>query len=155
MGESASGVAPGASGAGAVEVRRAVAADVAAVRDLATRFATSFEVDPAAFDATFHRILGREHCRLLVADVDGAVAGYALVFDHPTFYANGPVGWVEELMVDDGARSVGVGRALMEAAERWAEAQGSALVGLATRRAGPFYAAVGYEESATFYRKLL
>ena len=34
-------------------------------------------------------------------------------------------------MVDDGARSAGVGRALMHAAERWAEAQGSALVGLA------------------------
>ena len=152
MGESASGVAPGASGAGAVEVRRAVAADVAAVRDLATRFATSFEVDPAAFDYVPPHLVGST-AGCWSPMWRGAVAGYALVFDHPTFYANGPVGWVEELMVDDGARSVGVGRA------RWRRLSGGrrrrAVRWSAAPPPAPSNAAVGYEESATFYRKLL
>lgn len=43
----------------------------------------------------------------------------------------------------------------MSAFERWAAAEGCALVALATRRAAPFYRAIGYEESAVYFRKLL
>ena len=43
----------------------------------------------------------------------------------------------------------------MEAAEVWAAAAGAAYVALATRRAAPFYAALGYDESAAFFRKVL
>ena len=39
--------------------------------------------------------------------------------------------------------------------EKWASKRGSKLVGLATRRAAPFYKGLGYEESAVFFRKLL
>jgi hypothetical protein len=42
----------------------------------------------------------------------------------------------------------------MSAFERWAEGQGCALVALATRRAAAFYRAVGYEESAVYFRKV-
>lgn len=41
----------------------------------------------------------------------------------------------------------------MEAAERWAVEQGAAYLALATRRAADFYRAIGYSESATFFRK--
>jgi len=58
-------------------------------------------------------------------------------------------------MVEEVQRRDGVGRALMAAFEAWAKSRGSRLVGLATRRAAPFYKALGYEESATFFRKLL
>ena len=43
----------------------------------------------------------------------------------------------------------------MDAAERWAEDAGAAYVALATRRAAGFYARLGFEESATFFRKRL
>jgi len=49
----------------------------------------------------------------------------------------------------------GTGRALMAAFEAWAAGRGCALVALATRRAAPFYRALGYEESAAYYRRLL
>jgi hypothetical protein len=39
--------------------------------------------------------------------------------------------------------------------ERWARRRGCALVALATRRAAPFYHAIGYEDSAAYLRKLL
>jgi hypothetical protein len=42
----------------------------------------------------------------------------------------------------------------MDAFEQWAAGQGCALVALATRRAAPFYRALGYEESAIYFRKL-
>ena len=45
--------------------------------------------------------------------------------------------------------------ALMSAYEQWATSRDCALVALATRRAAPFYRALGYEESAIYHRKIL
>jgi GNAT superfamily N-acetyltransferase len=84
-----------------------------------------------------------------------SIVGYLLASSHLTFLANGPVVWVEEVMVDWPARGSGVGRQLMDAAETWARDQGAAYVSLASRRAGEFYLALGYEESATFFKKTL
>jgi GNAT superfamily N-acetyltransferase len=65
------------------------------------------------------------------------------------------VGWVEEVLVTEAGHGQGTGRALMAAFESWAAGHGCALVALATRRAAPFYRALGYEESAAYFRKLL
>ena len=46
-------------------------------------------------------------------------------------------------------------RHLMAAAEDWARARGAAYVALATRRAAPFYQALGYEDSAIYFKKPL
>ena len=43
----------------------------------------------------------------------------------------------------------------MAGLEQWARARGSKLIGLATRRVALFYEALGYQTSATYYRKLL
>ena len=43
----------------------------------------------------------------------------------------------------------------MGAFERWAVNRNCGLVSLATRRAAPFYVALGYEESAACLRKVL
>ncbi|GGN23470.1 hypothetical protein GCM10011609_76320 [Lentzea pudingi] len=75
--------------------------------------------------------------------------GYLLANNHLTFLANGPVAWVEELMVESHRRS-GAGRELMGYAENWASESGAAYLALASRRAGPFYLALGYEDSAVF-----
>jgi hypothetical protein len=42
----------------------------------------------------------------------------------------------------------------MNSFEDWAARRGCALVALATRRAKPFYLAIGYQESADYLRKL-
>ena len=90
-----------------------------------------------------------------MAEENGEVIGYCLGFDHYAFYANGRVSWVEEIMVQEDRRKEGIGRDLMDAFEEWAKSRGSRLVGLATRRAASFYQALGYEDSAVFFRKLL
>jgi hypothetical protein len=43
----------------------------------------------------------------------------------------------------------------MDAFEQHAADQGCALVALATRRAAAFYRALGYQESASYFRKVL
>jgi GNAT superfamily N-acetyltransferase len=135
--------------------RAAEPRDLATIFTLAQAFATSFVVEPDAFQQAFSAVLVDASARVVVAEQDEQVIGYLLGFAHVTFYANGPVAWVEEIAVGEPYRRHGVGRLLMQNFERWAAERGAKLVALATRRAAPFYRALGYEESATYYRKLL
>ena len=143
-----------------LRIRPATVADAVAVAGLAERLAQSFAFSRASFDAHYPALLTAGDACLLVA-VTGADAagedctGYLLGFEHLTFYANGRVAWVEEVFVRGDLRGRGIGRALMTEFERWARRRGCALVALATRRAAPFYHALGYEDSAAYLRKLL
>ena len=143
-----------------LRIRPATAADAVAVAGLAEGLAQSFAFSRASFDAHYPALLAAGDACLLVA-VAGADAagddctGYLLGFEHLTFYANGHVAWVEEVFVRGDLRGRGIGRALMTEFERWARGRGCALVALATRRAAPFYHALGYEDSAAYLRKLL
>ena len=82
------------------------------------------------------------------------MAGYVLANRHKTFFANAPVIWVEEPMVNEAVRKKGVGRALMAAVESWASHCGAAYVALATRRGHAFYLSLGYRhQRPTFGRR--
>jgi GNAT superfamily N-acetyltransferase len=137
------------------QIRQAEFGDVDEVARLAAELGMSFEFSPASFRENYPALLAQDGACLLLAVSGHESIGYLLGFRHLTFYANGPVGWVEEVVVRDEDRGQGIGRVLMDAFEQWAAAQGCALVALATRRAAPFYLALGYEESATYFRKVL
>ncbi len=137
------------------EVRRAEAGDIDGVAALAAELALSFEFSPERFRVSYPALLAADGACLLLAANGSEYAGYLLGFRHLTFYANGPVGWVEEIVVRGRDRRRGIGRLLMEAFEGWAAGEGCALVALATRRAAPFYRDLGYQESAAYFRKLL
>jgi GNAT superfamily N-acetyltransferase len=137
------------------QIRSATAADADAVAGLAAELAQSFTFSRSGFERSYPALLAAADACLLLA-VDGPRhLGYLLGFQHLTFYANGPVAWVEEVLVREQERGRGTGRALMDAFEQWAAARGCALIALATRRAAPFYRALDYEESASYFRKVL
>lgn len=140
---------------GATGVRSAGAGDREQVLTLARELATSHEVDRDAFASAFDGLVGTPDALLLVVEVDGLVAGYLLAQSRHTFHANGPVVWVEEVMVAGQHRGSGRGRALMRAAEEWAREQGAGYVALATRRAADFYSALGYRASATYFKRMI
>jgi len=136
-------------------IRPAQYADAQAVFTLAQPFATSFVVEEQAFHRSFSALLASSQAHLAVAETARQLVGYVLGFAHYTFFANGRVAWVEEIMVSAAFRRQGIGQLLMQEFEAWAVAQGCKLVALATRRAAAFYQALGYEESAVYFRKLL
>ncbi|EEF60530.1 GNAT family N-acetyltransferase [Pedosphaera parvula] len=123
--------------------------------ELARKFATSFEVERKAFANSFANLLSAGDAHLSVAELENKTVGYVLGFDHFTFFANGRVAWVEEIMVLEDFRRQGIGKLLMEDFEQWASLRGSKLIALATRRASSFYQALGYDESAVYFRKRL
>lgn len=136
-------------------IHKAKSDDKPALLQLAQDFATSFAVEQAAFERSFDALLTHPEAYLAVADADGTVTGYVLGFDHPAFFANGRVAWAEEIMVTRTFRRQSAGRKLVEAFEAWAAEREVKQIALATRRASDFYAALGYEESAVYFRKRL
>jgi GNAT superfamily N-acetyltransferase len=138
-----------------IHIRLAQHTDAEAVLALAKPFATSFVVDEQVFHHAFPALLASPQAHLAVAETTQQLVGYVLGFDHYTFFANGRVAWVEEITVSEPLRRQGIGRLLMQEFETWAVARGCKLVGLATRRAAAFYRALGYEESAVYFRKPL
>lgn len=135
-------------------VRRAVSTDRAGIFPLVKVFATSFQPIKEAFDLSFDRIIDDDSACLLIAEMGNRVIGYCLGFDHLAFFVN-RVSWVEEIMVHEDFRRKNIGRTLMNQFEDWSRSRNSILVGLATRRAAPFYRALDYENSAVYFRKLL
>lgn len=86
----------------------------------------------AALDAEQIRAIGAwPGNRLLVARVDGAIAGTLtlVVFPIPT----GLRAWIEDVVVDESARGHGVGAALTQEAVRLARAEGAKTVDLTSR----------------------
>lgn len=93
--------------------------------------------------------------RALVASDDSSptrLLGVATLHATPVLHRAGPVGRVTALVVDAGHRGRGIGRALMEAAERWAAEQGCVLVEVTSNRrradAHGFYEGLGYERTS-------
>jgi GNAT superfamily N-acetyltransferase len=137
-----------------IEIRAAKAEDSEQLWPLVEDFAFSYRPERSAFERSLSDLLDRSDTLILVAVSDaGAVVGYLLGSVHATFFANGPVAWIEELMVSESARRLGVASKLMSSAEEWARSLSTAHVTLASRRAGDFYLKIGYEESATYFRK--
>ena len=136
-------------------VRRATTADLEEVFELARDFATSFQPDIEAFAKSFRHLIAQDDALLLVGEESGRLMAYLLGFDHYALFANGRVSWIEEVAVRQDRRRQGHGTELMMHFEQWATSRGSKMVALATRRAAGFYLALGYEESASYFRKLL
>lgn len=138
-----------------VRIRDAVTQDCERLLPRAQELATSYDVDATAFRTAFEAAIKDPAGVVLVADGETEVVGYALAQLHHTFHANGPVMWVEEVIVIADHRRAGVGGALMREIEARARGLGAAYVALATRRADQFYEALGYLPSAIYYKRTL
>jgi GNAT superfamily N-acetyltransferase len=101
------------------EIRRAGAGDAETVADLAAELAQSFPLSRTRFHVSYPALLAADGACLLLAAEGQERLGYLLGFQHLTFYANGPVAWVEEVLVRRQDRGRGIGRALMRAFEQW------------------------------------
>ncbi|QJD88024.1 GNAT family N-acetyltransferase [Cohnella herbarum] len=122
---------------------------------LAENLATSNKLNKTDFSRIFSELLSNNNVDLVIAETESRLVGYAMSFHHSTFYANGLISWVEELIVLEEYRGKRIGKKLMKIIEEKAYGRGSKLVALATRRASEFYKAIGYDESAIYFKKTL
>lgn len=81
--------------------------------------------DPEVAASRLERAMASADSAVLVAEVDGAVAGLCTVYLDIESVRFGRRAWVEDLAVDPGRRSAGLGGALLAAAKAWARERGA------------------------------
>lgn len=79
--------------------------------------------------ARLARLVAGQGANLIVAELDGALVGLAEVYlrqsDHAAPVVPRAYGYLQSLIVAEGARGAGVGAALLAAAEEWARRRGA------------------------------
>lgn len=151
------------------QVRHAVGADGEAIMSLMPRLA-SFDVPESrnpvdlwrSDAAIFQRWLDGKapECFVHVA-VDNAqeVIGFTLVSLRPELLSHEPSAHLEAIAVDEGAEGMGIGQALLTAAESEARAKGAKTITLhvfsVNTRARSFYEKSGYDGELIRYIKSL
>ena len=140
-------------------IRRARASDASALAALTGQL--GYDVTPKQIAIALKQIAKIKLNELFVAqDSGGNLAGWIQLFDEIGI-AGGHRAEVAGLVVDASCRGAGVGRQLMEFAERWAKKRGCRSVYLRTNvtraAAHIFYERIGYEHIKTqkAYRKTL
>lgn len=135
-----------------VRIRYAQLADSDAVFGLRRQLATNYAPQRWVFDQNFELLLSAmtyNSTDLLVAEDVGTVIGYALARRLLVLHAEGPVGELHELVVDEPHRGRGAGRLLMEAVIARARTAGAVELTAATSCAHDYYRRFGFRQTAT------
>lgn len=137
---------------GEIVVRPAAAEDQSIVLALLAQL--GYDPAPAPIEGAISRGDG-----VLVAELDGAVAGVLTYASRYQLHRNGRVTTIDALVVDECRRSAGVGAALLDHLVAVARRDGSESVELHSHQsrveARRFYEREGFELTSNFFRKVL
>jgi len=135
-----------------VSIRTARVSDADDIASLTTQL--GYDADVSAVQRRLTALLTRSDQRVLVADVDGAAVGWLHAAISESIEGE-PYVAIVGLVVDHDHRGRGIGRQLLEEAERWAREQRCAVVRLRSSvgrtAAHQFYEHVGYTNIKTQY----
>jgi GNAT superfamily N-acetyltransferase len=127
-----------------------VAADTDRVADLITQL--GYPATAQQIARRFERIDGQSNQILLVADEQGQAVALVHVAAYP-YLENDASAEILGLVVADGSRSQGIGKALVTAAEAWASSLGCGMLRVRSRihreRAHAFYERNGFQRIKT------
>ena len=138
-------------------VRRAAAADADVVFDLVRQLGAAFVPVRTVFDESFAGIVNGDDgdVLLLVAEnPEGVVRGYALTTIARLLSTNGLSAQLQEIAVDEDARGLDLGTALVREVEAECIRRGVRQLTVAARRAGGFYDRLGYSQNAEYMRRV-
>jgi N-acetylglutamate synthase-like GNAT family acetyltransferase len=137
-------------------VRDAREEDSAAIADLLGQL--GYPASAGAMPARIARMRAAGD-RVVVAEVDGSVAGLAALHVSPSLEHSTPAGKLAALVVDEAHRGTGLGRALVDAMEAEARERGCGVFFLTTAEgradAHAFYERLGLERTGRRYAKTL
>jgi GNAT superfamily N-acetyltransferase len=137
-------------------IRDAAPGDSEAIAGLLGQLGYPADAEAAVSRLERLRIVGD---RVVVAELDGVVAGLAHLQVSPAIEYEQPAAKLAALVVDESHRGEGIGRALVEAMETEARTRGCALLYVTTAAhrtdAHEFYVRIGLEETGKRFAKWL
>lgn len=140
---------PPAARADVVVVRDAESADAPAVAELLGEL--GYPATAPDVIERLDRLHAFPHATVLVAEVDGRIAGVVTGHLFPSIHATPIAAWLTTLVVGAGFQSRGVGRRLAGAVEEWARQAGAVRISVTSGShrdgAHAFYERIGYERS--------
>lgn len=129
------------------QIRDATTADAQALAQL-NREEMGYDFSPEKTEKKLAALLTDGRNKILVAQCEGEVIGYVHLVDYDVMYAEHMKN-IMGIAVNSRFRRMGVGSALLGAAEKWAKAAGAAGVRLSSGEtrtgAHAFYRSIGYE----------
>jgi GNAT superfamily N-acetyltransferase len=138
-----------------ISIRDVGPSDAAAVAMLCTQLGY-----PTTSDVIPHRLAwlaADANARAFIAERDGASVGLLTIHLRHTLNHEAPIGQITLMVVDENNRNHGVGRSLVDVAERWAAERGTQRMSVTTQltRAGAhaFYEKVAYAHTGRRYSK--
>jgi len=138
-----------------VSIRHANAGDADAIFGLLEQLASSFNPERSSFDEAFIDVVREQDDRIFyVAERGDAVVGYALTILVRPLYTNGLSAELQELVVDEKARSNGIGSLLVNAVEAECRQRGARQLTVASSRGAAFYERLDYRSTADFLKKV-
>lgn len=136
-------------------IRSARLHDADPVYSLLEQLEPAYSPERETFDVNFPLLLVDESTSLLLVaeSAEGAVVGYALTTITPLLHVNGSSAQLQELVVSDTHRGVGIGTAIVEEVERLCRERSVRQITVASRRSADFYERIGYRSSADFLKR--
>ncbi len=141
-----------------VEIRSAVVGDAEAMTRLSVQL--GYEAMSHETAQRLEALIGDREHEVYVAVSGGMLVGWIHVHLRPSLLTDEEAE-IAALVVDEEVRSRGIGRVLVERAERWAQEQGCRTIRLRSNavrlRAHAFYERLGYEgiKTSKVFRKTL
>ena len=136
-------------------IRTPAATDAASLARLCSQL--GYPATEQVMPARLERLSADDNTRALVAEGDGGLVGLLTVQVRHTLNHEAPIAQITLLVVDETHRGGGVGRALVTAAETWAQARGAKRIVVTTAldRAGAhaFYEKIGFAHTGRRYGK--
>ena len=139
-------------------IREMEAADIAVCRMLLSQL--GYDLNLQEVKRRYEEIKQKQDHEVFVGEQDGQVVALLHLYERPAF-DKPPEVIVQALVVDQNWRSTGVGKAMMDMAQRWALDRGFSSVALTSSvsrsDAHSFYNRIGYNVTATshLFRKNL
>ena len=138
-------------------IRPPTAADVSAIAELLGEL--GYPAAASEVVTRLNRLIDFPYATILVAEVEGAIAGVVTGHVFPSIHATAIAAWLTTLVVGAAFQSRGVGRHLAAAVEDWARDAGAVKIsvtsGMHRDGAHAFYERIGYERSGVRLTKRL
>jgi ribosomal protein S18 acetylase RimI-like enzyme len=135
-------------------LRHAEERDLSALESLTLELRGLVEIETPSFEVDFQKVfslcLDDPKCHIIVAERGGQILGYLTLWLRPCLSHAGLCALVDDLVVAEGARGQGIGRALLEEALKRAQGAGCVEIEVSTgfdnEPAQGLYRSQGFEE---------